>query len=66
MEALVEVLDGKRTVQFHSQFTPDILSVLRLAKEFNVKVVLQHVSDAWKVADEIARAKVPAVHHLDR
>jgi hypothetical protein len=36
------------------------LTVLRLQKEFGFKVVLQHVSEAWKVADEIAKANVPA------
>lgn len=60
MEALVEVLDGKRTVHFHTHRNDDIMSVLRLQKEFGFKVVLQHVSEAWKVADEIAKAKVPA------
>lgn len=60
MEALVEVLDGKRVVHFHTHRHDDILSVLRLQKEFGFKVVLQHVSEAWKVADEIAKANVPA------
>ena len=57
-EALVEVLEQKRTVHFHTHRNDDILTVLRLAKEFNFKVVLQHASDAWAVADEIAKAKV--------
>ena len=60
MEALVEALDGKRVVHFHTHRHDDILSVLRLQKEFGFRVVLQHVSEAWKVADEIARAKVPS------
>jgi imidazolonepropionase-like amidohydrolase len=59
MEALVEVLDGKRTIHFHTHRNDDIMSVLRLQKEFGFKVVLHHVSEAWKVADEIAKAKVP-------
>ncbi len=59
MEALVDVLDGKRTVQHHTHRHDDILTVLRLAKEFHFKVVLHHVSDAWMVADQIAAAKVP-------
>ena len=57
-EALVEVLEQKRVVHFHTHRNDDILTVLRLAKEFNFKVVLQHASDAWAVADEIAKAKV--------
>ncbi|MFN7921056.1 MAG: amidohydrolase family protein [Bryobacteraceae bacterium] len=60
MEALVEALDGKRTVQHHTHRHDDILTVLRIAKEFNLRVVLHHVSDAWAVADEIAKAGVPA------
>lgn len=59
MEALVEVLDGKRTVQYHTHRHDDILTVLRLAKEFGFHVVLHHASDGWIVANEIAAAKVP-------
>ncbi|MDQ3042387.1 MAG: amidohydrolase family protein [Acidobacteriota bacterium] len=60
MESLVEALDGKRVVHFHTHRHDDIMTVLRLQKEFGFKVVLQHVSEAWKVADEIAKAKVPS------
>jgi imidazolonepropionase-like amidohydrolase len=56
MEALVEVLDGRRIVHFHTHRHDDVLTVLRLAREFGFRVVLQHVSDAWLVADEIAAA----------
>jgi imidazolonepropionase-like amidohydrolase len=59
MEALVEVLDGKRTVQFHTHRHDDILTVIRLSQEFHFHVVLHHASDAWMVADQIAAAKVP-------
>ena len=60
MEALVEVLEGKRVVHFHTHRHDDILTALRIQKEFGFRIVLQHVSDAWKVADEIAKAKAPA------
>ncbi len=60
METLAEVLNGEKVVHFHTHRHDDILTVLRLQKEFGFKVVLQHVSEAWKVADEIAKAKVPA------
>jgi imidazolonepropionase-like amidohydrolase len=60
MEALVEVLDRARVVHFHTHRHDDILTALRLQKEFGFRMVLQHVSEAWKVADEIAQAKVPA------
>lgn len=60
MEALVEALDGKRMVHFHTHRHDDIMTAIRLQKEFGFRLVLQHVSEAWKVADEIAKAKVPA------
>lgn len=54
LETLVEILDGKRVVHFHTHRHDDILTILRLAEEFGFKAVLQHVSDGWLVADQIA------------
>jgi imidazolonepropionase-like amidohydrolase len=59
LEALVEAMQGKRIVHHHTHRHDDIMTVLRLAGEFNLRVVLHHVSDGWKVADEIAKAKAP-------
>lgn len=59
LEAMGEILDHKRTVHHHTHRHDDILTVLRLKQEFGFDVVLHHVSEAWKVADEIAAAKVP-------
>jgi imidazolonepropionase-like amidohydrolase len=58
-EILAEVLEGSRTVHHHTHRHDDVLTVLRLKEEFGYRVVLHHVSDAWKVADEIAAADVP-------
>lgn len=59
MEPLVEVLNGQRMVHFHSHKANDIMTVIRLSKEFGFRVVLHHVSEGWMVADEIAKAKIP-------
>ena len=59
MESLGEVLDKKRIVHHHTHRHDDVLTVLRLAKEFGFRVVLHHVTDGWKVADQIAAAGVP-------
>ena len=59
MEALIEVLDGKRVVHHHTHRHDDILTVLRLQKEFGFKLVLHHVTDGYKVAEQIAAAHVP-------
>lgn len=60
LEAMVQVLDGTRLVHFHTHRHDDILTILRLRDEFGFRVVLHHVSEAWKVADEIAAAGVPS------
>jgi len=59
METLLDVLDGARVVHHHTHRHDDVLTVLRLQEEFGFRVVLHHVSEAWKVADEIAAADVP-------
>ncbi|MHB8865101.1 MAG: amidohydrolase family protein, partial [Pirellulaceae bacterium] len=59
LQTLVEVMQGQRVVHFHTHRHDDIMSVLRLAEEFHFHVVLHHVSEGWKVAEEIAQANVP-------
>ena len=59
LESLVEVLQGKRVVHHHTHRHDDIMTVLRLAREFNFRVVLHHVSEGWKVAKEIAEFGAP-------
>lgn len=58
-EALLEVLGGDRVVHHHTHRHDDIVTVLRLREEFGFRVVLHHVSEAARVADEIAAAGVP-------
>jgi imidazolonepropionase-like amidohydrolase len=59
LEALVEAMQGRRVVHHHTHRHDDIMTVIRLAQEFGFRVVLHHVSEGWRVADEIAAAKVP-------
>jgi imidazolonepropionase-like amidohydrolase len=58
METLVEVLEGKRIVHNHTHRHDDILTAIRLSEEFGYRMVLQHVSEAWKVPEEIAAANI--------
>lgn len=59
MEALVEVLNGERIVHHHTHRHDDVMTVLRLQEEFGFRVVLHHVSEAHRVANEIAAANAP-------
>src|SRR4029079_19582413 len=55
LDALVEVLDGKRLVHAHSYRADEILMLIRLADEMGFKVTtFQHVLEGYKVAKEIA------------
>ena len=59
LEPLVEVLQHKRTVHFHTHRADDILTVLRLKDEFGFELVIQHGTESYKVIDAIAHHKVP-------
>ena len=59
MEPLVEVLNGQRIVHFHTHQANDILTAIRLAKEFGFRIVLHHLSEGWKIPAEIASSGFP-------
>ena len=55
LEALVEILDGKRLVHAHCYRADEILMLIRLADEMGFKIAtFQHVLEGYKVAKEIA------------
>jgi imidazolonepropionase-like amidohydrolase len=55
LEALVEVLDGKRFVHSHCYRQDEILMLLHVADDYGFKIrTLQHVLEGYKVAKEIA------------
>ena len=59
LEPLVEVLERKRTVHFHSHRADDLLTALRLADEFDFEIVLQHATEGYRVVEELVKYKVP-------
>jgi imidazolonepropionase-like amidohydrolase len=58
LEPLVEVLERKRTVHFHCHRADDIMTAVRLMEEFGFELVLQHVTEGYRVADELAKRKM--------
>ncbi len=59
LEPLVEVLQGKRTVHFHSHRADDLLTAIRISEEFGFELVLQHATEGYRVAEIIAAKKIP-------
>jgi N-acetylglucosamine-6-phosphate deacetylase len=56
LEALVEILEGRRLVHCHSYRQDEILMLIRLADELDFTIgTFQHVLEGYKVADAIAR-----------
>lgn len=56
LEALAEVLEGKRLIHSHSYRQDEILALIRICDEFGVKIgTLQHILEGYKVADAIAK-----------
>ena len=63
LETLARVLDGEVPLVITAHRHQDILSALRLQREFGFRLVLDGASDAHLVLDEIAEAGVPVFVH---
>ena len=55
LDPLVEVLERKRTVHFHCHRADDIMTAVRLSEEFGFELVLQHCTEGYLIAEELAR-----------
>lgn len=62
MEAMMPVMKKQLPLRAHAHRIDDIMTALRIAKEFGLRLVIEHGTDAYKVARELADAKVPVVH----
>jgi imidazolonepropionase-like amidohydrolase len=55
LDAIVEIVEGRRRIHSHSYRQDEILALLRLTEEFGIKIAtFQHVLEGYKVADELA------------
>lgn len=64
LEPLVEVLEKKRTVHFHCHRADDMLTAVRIAEEFGFELVLQHGTEGFRIADTLAKKKIPVSHTI--
>jgi imidazolonepropionase-like amidohydrolase len=61
LEALQPVLAGRLPLVVTANRVFDIRNALRLAREFNLRIILRDAAEGWQVADEIARAGVGVI-----
>ncbi len=60
-EALLPVLKKEIPLYAHAHRLDDIFTAIRIAKEFDVKLVLVHGTEAHLAAERIAKEKVPVL-----
>ena len=60
LEAMIPVIKGELPLKAHAHRADDILTAIRIAKEFDVKLTLDHCTDGAVIADELAKEGYPA------
>lgn len=60
LEAMEPVLRGEIPLKCHAHRADDILTAIRIAKEFGVKMTMDHCTDGEVIADELAKEGFPA------
>ena len=58
-EALIPVLRGEIPLKAHAHRADDICTAIRIAKEFGVRLTLEHCTEGHLIVDELVRAGYP-------
>jgi hypothetical protein len=61
LEALLPVLDGRLPLMIEADKASDIEAAMKLAKDYNFKLIVAGGAEAWQIADKLASAKVPVL-----
>lgn len=60
-EALIPVLKREIPLKAHAHRADDMFTALRIAKEFNLKITLDHATEGHLIADELVKENVPCI-----
>lgn len=61
MECWIPVLEKKIPLKAHAHRADDILTAIRIAKEFDLDMTLDHCTEGHLIADEIAESGFPVI-----
>ncbi len=61
LEAMLPVISGEIPMLIHAHRVDDIITALRIADEFHLKVSIQHGTEAHKIPEEFTKRGTPAV-----
>lgn len=62
-EIMADLIEGKIYGMFHVQRANDIMTALRLQREFGFRMLLEGAAEAYLVQEEISQAGVPVLIH---
>ena len=60
LEALAKVLSGELLLKMHAHRADDILTAIRLAKEFGIRASIEHCTEGHLILDELREANMQA------
>lgn len=61
METLLRVLNREIPLRAHAHRADDIMTAVRIAEEFNLRLVIEHCTEGYKIAAELAEKNIPAI-----
>ena len=61
LEAMIPVVEGKLPLKIHAHRCDDILTAIRIVKEFGLKASLDHCTDGSLIAEEVRASGFPAI-----
>ena len=59
MEALIPVMKKEIPLKAHAHAADDIFTAIRIAKEFDVKLTLEHVTEGHLIAEDLVKENFP-------
>ncbi len=61
LEALLPVIKRELVVKAHAHRADDIVTAIRIAKEFNLDMTLEHCTEGWLIPDVLKEAGYPVI-----
>ena len=61
MDALVPVLEGRVPLIVDVDRASDIETAMRIAREYNIRLIVMGGAEAWMLADRLAAARIPVL-----
>lgn len=61
LKSLLDVMEGKIPLKIHAHRADDMLTAIRICKEFNLKFTLDHCTEGHLIADILKQENVPVI-----